>query len=98
MGSQMAASCAGILLAPPVFGFLAQKLGTGFSPWYLLGCSSGGEKEYFLNILTGWEGYAILLLPLKGFIFLCKNLAGQLSGQAFPKRIRGGKTLSVLPF
>lgn len=37
MGSQMAASCAGILLAPPVFGFLAQKLGTGIYPWYLLG-------------------------------------------------------------
>ena len=48
------------------------------------------EKKQFIKIkkcLTVWGECAILLLPLKGFIFLCKNLAGQLPGQAFLKRI-----------
>ena len=79
----------GILRGNPAgsagFWISGTEAGNGLLPLYLLGCSrywrrqgcsSGGEKEYFLNILTGWEGYAILLLPLKGFIFLCKNLAG----------------------
>lgn len=36
MGSQMAASYAGILLMPPLFGLLAQAAGAPLFPWFLL--------------------------------------------------------------
>ena len=36
MGSQMAAAYLGIMLVPPVFGFLAQKIGTWIFPVFLL--------------------------------------------------------------
>ena len=36
IGVQMASAYVGTCLAPPVFGFLAQRIGAGLMPWYLL--------------------------------------------------------------
>ena len=36
IGVQMASAYVGTCLAPPVFGFLAQRTGAGLMPWYLL--------------------------------------------------------------
>ena len=35
MGTQMAAAYFGIMVAPPIFGFLVKNIGASVFPWYL---------------------------------------------------------------
>lgn len=38
IGSQMAAAYAGIMIAPPIFGYLAETFSASLMPAYLIGC------------------------------------------------------------
>ena len=60
MGTQMAASYVGILLAPLLFGILAQQIDIGLFPWFLLAMFvlMAGATRHLLRLLSVDKGNA----------------------------------------
>lgn len=60
MGTQMAAGYVGILLAPPLFGILAQQIDIGLFPWFLLAMFvlMSGATRHLLRLLPVDKGDA----------------------------------------